>query len=84
MPDTSVWDVPMRFIVLQYWIRHSPNLMKATYGDSEDRKYDEVEVILWAQRNLHWSHICDIAELVSPPIVHNDGWRMGVKEIVTR
>lgn len=91
MPDGSWWEIPALKIA-----DSRASYYKDLVTDDEDdlsiyaeilseTLRDEETLIDWAENNMDWSDVCDVAHQVRSPseIDYQEGWINGMKELVT-
>lgn len=91
MPDGSRWDVPVMHIALAraryYAHEYGDSVGTSLEQDTEPLFVDESEILDWAQNDMNWSDVKDVAERAPNSPVEIDwenGWVSGPKEIVTK
>jgi hypothetical protein len=87
MPDGRVWAVPLLTIALnraQYYMQiDGVSLNESLNNDTIPMFEDPDEVADWAQNNMDWDDVKDVAKLVhSDEPDYQEGWVNGDYEVV--
>lgn len=97
MFDGSKWDVPAKFIAenrANYYVKEDASkrpmtleqFAKAVAEEVEHCLSDDYEIKDWAENNMNWEDVKDVAvkAVTPPPITHGNAWVNGYKEVVER
>ena len=88
MPDGSKWAVETEFIA-----RNHAFAFRSCFDGDPQRAYtedtlplfeDEKEIADWAQNNMNWSDISNVATLIAPPPQpdYQEGWVNGTRTFI--
>jgi hypothetical protein len=85
MPDGSVWAVPVAAIVASARRYYEANRTEDSAAElMVELEADDTLVVEWAEGDMNWSEVSEIARQVSAPTLpdYQEGWMNGDKEII--
>ena len=87
MPDGSKWAVPVKLIALaraSYYAKEFDGDVERSLGEDTSPLFesDHYEIEDWAQNNMHWDDVKDLAECIEPAKCDfQKGWLNGEHEV---